>query len=443
MGTRAASLLLLIAILTILGEGSSWAQQQQQQQGPAKPMTTVLIIVEGAPPALRGGIGVQLPSPWTQADAAAVATAAKKRQMSRSLRALENPSTKEQYTTKLALLAADVGVRAALTVVVITKRNDRKGHVVLVTDTGDELVDTYVALGEPADDAPTIAKAFSDKLDALAHPASAKAEPTTAAAPGASPEAPKSDAAPSEGTPAKDAPATAPPTTPPGTEAPPLLVGTLAFELAARSLDFRGVGFRSTPEPFDSGLVPTPALAVDFFPAARTGTSVLRDLGVTGDFRYGFASGDSWTRFDIGLKYRIVLRRDWNAPMIAPSVTYGQESYSYGSPSEKLPNVSYGGIRPRVDVRVPVWKIAVHGGGGFLFVLARGDLATKFSDPSVLGWEADLGVSFPLNSLLEVRAGFGYRRYIYYFSPQPSDTNFAYGAHDQMFRPDIGVIAHL
>src|SRR5262249_47397608 len=130
----------------------------------------------------------------------------------------------------------------------------------------------------------------------------------------------------------------------------------------------------------DSGVVPTPALALDLFPLARESTAFLRDLGLFGDFKAGlvqdkpFTTGMkvpiSWTRFSVGLKYRIWIERDWKAPMIALSASYGQESYSFGSagPPEPLdtPSAAYKILRPRLDARVPIGPIVVIPGLGFL-----------------------------------------------------------------------------
>lgn len=444
MGTRAerwlnrlfavASVFLL---LTILGESSAWATGD-------KGNTKLAIVVEGAPPSLRGGIGGELPSPWTQVDASLVGAAAKKRQLSRSLKALEDPATKGQYTSKLVMVAGDVGGRAAVVVVISTKRNDRKGHVILVADTGETLVDTQVALGAPADDAAMLAKAFRDKLDPLTRPDEPAAKPEPVAAVTATPvEGPKPDATPSAPrAPTTDAPPPPPPTQPEGAEPPPVLVGTLGVHVANRHLELRGV-VTSAPVAYDSGFVLTPALAVDLFPGARSGSKVLEDFGVFGDVALGLHSEASWTRFDAGLKYRFWLKRAWSGAMIAPSVGYSQESYASDTPNDRRPPKSYKMVRPRVDVRVPVWRIAILGGAGFLAALDSGELADQFRDATVLGWEADLAATVPITRALEIRAGFGYRRMIYWFSPQRGDPNFARGANDQTFRPEIGVTAHL
>jgi hypothetical protein len=80
-------------------------------------------------------------------------------------------------------------------------------------------------------------------------------------------------------------------------------------------------------------------------------------------------------------------------------------------------------------------------GGSFLGVLSSGEVASRFRNPTVIGWEADLGAALPLGKIFELRGGVAYRRYIYWFSPQAGDTNIANGAHDQIFRADLGVSA--
>jgi hypothetical protein len=234
-----------------------------------------------------------------------------------------------------------------------------------------------------------------------------------------------------------------------------MVVATLAFELANRHLNYRDA---VTPAPSDnSGLSPTPAIAVEVYPAARSGTAYLQDLGVFGDFKYGIVSSKqvaaddkatvSWTRFDAGIKYRLWVRPGGRALMVAPSLSYGQESYSFketnpSSSALDTPGAAYKYVRPRVDLRLPLGPVALLAGGGYLAILSSGEVAQSFQSPTVIGWEADAGVTVPLGKTFELRGGAAYRRMTYWFSPVTGDKNIANGAHDQIVRADLGVSAH-
>jgi hypothetical protein len=443
-----ASVLTLLTLVALFGELSAWGQN-------AKGSPTLVLIVEGgAGPKLATAILTELSS-WTRADAKAVAAAAKKRELAASLEELHSPVSKGPYLLRLGRVASDVGAAAAVAVEV-SKGKPRQAHVVLVSAAGGTKLDVDVTLGAPADDATTIARALSIPLGTLGPQ---EAPPSKLDDAGAPP--PASDASAEAPKPAEAAAEDAGPTPPRAApekvgEEPPLVVGTVAIQLANRHLNYRDA-VTSLPAD-DSGLAPTPSVAIEVFPGSRTGTVFLQDIGVFGDFDLGIVHGKtlpggskasaSWTRFDVGLKYRIWLwGRDWKKPMIAPSVSYGQESYSYddSAPSPtplETPSVAYKMIRPRLDLRVPVGPIALLGGGGYLAVVKSGEVSSKFRDPRVIGWEADLAATLPLGTLFEARAGVGYRRYIYWFSPQEGDTNIANGAHDQVLRIELGASAH-
>lgn len=434
----------------------------------------MVLVVEGGNPKLRNGIVGETPEPWQRADGKAIAASAKKRELPDSLKDIEGPTTKGPYLTRLARVAEDVGAKAAVAVLVSTKSKGRVAHVIVVAPTGSVKADKDVPLGAPADDATAIVKAFSTELAALAavEDAPPKTEPTPPA-PGKEPATPPDGAGSSE-PPKKDGStasaagsastgeaANAIKPVDNGPEPPPLLFATFAVELANRKLTYRDAVTR-TLRGDDSAIAPTPAISADFYPGARTGTTVLQDIGVFGDFKIGLvqdkavsegrSAGVTWTRFDVGLKYRIYIgAREWKSPMIAPSFSYGREAYSFAKldpPPEPLdtPAANYETLRPRVDGRLPLGPIAIQGGAAFLALLSSGEIAGKFRDSSVIGWEADLGLVIPLPFIgkpFEARLGFAYRRFIYFFSPQTGDPYIANGANDQIMRGDIGFSAHL
>jgi hypothetical protein len=228
------------------------------------------------------------------------------------------------------------------------------------------------------------------------------------------------------------------------------------MEVADRHLNYRQV-VTTNLHSDESGPVLMPSIALDVFPFARDTTRVLQDIGIFGDFKRGLGSHKTladgtkvpaaWTRFDVGIKYRIMIKRNWNAPHVALSLSYGEESYSFSPsapPAEPLdiPSVDYQIIRPRIDARLPIGPIVILPGVGFLGILDSGDFVTKFRDPSVYGWEADLALAVPvIGKFLAVRGGIAYRRFVHQFSPSVGDAYIANVATDQMLRVDLGVSA--
>jgi hypothetical protein len=427
----------------------------------AKAGSTLAIIVEkGSGAKLATAIAAELPTSWTSADPKAIAAAATKRELPESLSELDSPVTKGPYLNRLARVAADVGAEASVAVQV-SKGKNRQARVVLVSARGGTRLDTQVALGAPADDAAQIAHAFSGELAAIAQDApapkpeagpAAAAAPAPAAAPAAG--APKAEASKPVAPAADTGPAPPPPATSGSSEPGPIVVGTVAMELASRHLSFRDAVTALHSD--DSGLAPTPAIAVEVFPGARSGVAYLQDLGLFGDFKYGIVQDKhlaadnrasiTWTRFDAGLKYRLWVRPAGRALMLAPSLSYGQESYLFGEATGSTaaldtPSVAYKMVRPRLDVRMPIGPIAVLAGGGYLAILSSGKVASAFHDSTVLGWEADVGLTVPIGNTFELRGGAAYRRISYWFSPVVGDKNVANGAHDQLLRADLGVSA--
>ena len=434
----------VLALLAIFGEAAAWAKDAK---GGAP---TVVIVVDrsGGGDEAAAAIGAELPQPWTRADADAVGSAAKKRNLPESLKALDGPKTKGPYLQKLAQVAVDVGARGA---VVVQIRKNREGRVDLISTAGATLVDAPVTLGAATENAALVARRFSAELAALLPKEEAAPKPETAAPSSAAD--PPAEAS----KPAPDAPPSTKPQEKTGPEPPPLLVATVAMELANRNLSYQDVVTKNIRSD-NSGLAPTPAIAADVFPLARSGILVLQDIGISGDVKLGIVGAKklddgtkasiTWTRFDAGLKYRIWLRRDWKAPMLAASVSYGQESVHFSAstpPAEPLdtPSVAYEVLRPRVDLRVPIGPIAVLAGGGYLAVLKSGDLAGRFRNPSVLGWEADLALAVPIGSTFELRGGLEARRFIFLFAPAAGDPYIASAAHDQILRAHLGISVHL
>jgi hypothetical protein len=228
------------------------------------------------------------------------------------------------------------------------------------------------------------------------------------------------------------------------------------MELGNRHLGYREA---STPNihSSDSGLVFTPAVAAEIFPLGTTGMVGMQDIGLFGDFKYGIvpkktiADGSrvsaTWTRYDLGLKYRFAIRRLAKPPVFGFSLSYGQDAYVFHPstpPAEPLdtPSAAYTILRPRLDARVPAGPVAVLLGVGYLAVLNTVDFAQKFKDPSIYAWEADLGLVVPIGSILEVRGGVAYRRFVHIFGQAAGLPYNASVADDQMLRVDLGASAH-
>src|SRR5262249_8871122 len=158
------------------------------------------------------------------------------------------------------------------------------------------VVDTTVPLGaaSPTADASAIQGAISGELGSLA-PAGGKAPEAAPTPPPGTP--------PPAGTPKEQANETAPPpplgggaaakppeavaevgTKPPGEtnpEAPLLLDANVALELAWRKLAYHD-RVTTNLRPYHVDHVLTPVVGLEFYPLARSGTTVLQDIGLVG-----------------------------------------------------------------------------------------------------------------------------------------------------------------
>ena len=426
---------------------------------------SLVVILEGAGgEKLKSAIGASLPEPWARADAKSVAKAAKTRKLAASPKALDKPKTKGPYLEKLAQVTEDVGGKAAL-VVRVAPGKKRKARVLLVSTVGSTLVDTVLTLDAPANDAALVQKSIANELAILApskEPEAAPPTPAAAVPPKAEPPpekvvapvAPPTEAAKD---PAAEAVVGVPPPTETTRELPPVLEATLAMELATRHIGYRDL-VSSNLKPYSSGAVPTPSVALDFYPLARSGVVFLQDLGMFGDFKRGLGQSVDlpdgtripivWTRVDAGAKLRIRVGRGWHVPAFYVSGSYGQESFLFRDPNPAAlpldtPSVAYRTLRPRLEVRLPLGPLGLLVGGGYLAVLSSGELSGRLRDAKVGGLEADGALVLPIVKSFELRAGGAYRRFFYSFTPAPGDATVAGGALDEIVRADFGMTLRL
>lgn len=202
---------------------------------------------------------------------------------------------------------------------------------------------------------------------------------------------------------------------------------------------------------YDLAAAPRVGVAGAVYPFARShdisralgiGASCATALGLQ-SARTGAAAVDtSWTSYDVGLRARVALPGE--ASLVGK---LGYSAIDFGFAEEPgalrtttqgtqtravLPSVSYRFVRAGLDVRVPVWKLVVLGGGDYLAVQSAGALGERFPRAKVGGLEARLGLALPLATGFELRSGLVYERFFYDFRPEKGDANVAGGALDQL-----------
>jgi len=145
----------------------------------------------------------------------------------------------------------------------------------------------------------------------------------------------------------------------------------------------------------------------------------------------------SYSAFEVGLRYRIPLGRS----ALGVGAGFGKESFSFsdaGEPYNEIAGVDYSYLRLGVDGRFALGPVALLAGLGYRMVLSGGTVADNFTDTSITGLDARLGVALPLGERFEAFLALRYARYGYGMSPRPEDTNVAGGALDQFFALELG-----
>ena len=206
------------------------------------------------------------------------------------------------------------------------------------------------------------------------------------------------------------------------------------FEIGAGvDIGFRSLTFDKVPgstvRGYSVGGTPGVAVAAELYPLAGS-MNALGDLGITVLYARALAlqsapaGGDklatTWSRYDVGLRYRI--RTGDRLPIIGIGVGLGNETFAIDAAGSRVegqdPSVSYRFIRAGLDLRVPFGGFALFGGGNFLAISAGGDVADRFPGTKLSGFDFFLGAGFMIVPGLEARLAGRYRHVSYTF-----DTN--------------------
>lgn len=337
--------------------------------------------------------------------------------------------------TKKALEAVEAD--AAIVGRVRLGKQGKEVWIVWLTSDGDVKVDEAVSLKGDSADRKT---AFHAALDG---PASALVPPPVVAPPSETDEAKAPDS-------------TAPKKDEPKSKRTPHVYGTslfglgVAFEMGGRHVAFTDA-VTANIRPYDVLGAPMIAAAAELYPAAPTGITVLKNIGLTGRFSMALGLGSStkggeavsntWLRFRGGLKWRFLPGSD-TGPVLALTGELGMDTFSFdnaGDLAGEVPAVEYQYLRAGGEMRLPLGPLAFELGGGYRGLLGVGETGGRFTGANAMAFDGLVGVAVPLPAGFEVRLSGDYTRVFYAFAPVPGDEYVAGGAVDEMLGARLGV----
>lgn len=192
--------------------------------------------------------------------------------------------------------------------------------------------------------------------------------------------------------------------------------------------------------------------AGEVYPAAPSGITVLKDIGLTARFSMALglssatedgsaSTGNTWIRFRGGLKWRFLPGSD-KGPILALTGDYGMDIFSFddaGALASSVPSVEYQYLRAGGEVRLPIGPVAFELGGGYRGLLAVGQPSERFTNTQAFGFDASAGFVVMLPAGFEARLSADYTRVFYSFTPELGDAYVAGGMVDEMLGARIGV----
>jgi hypothetical protein len=434
---------------------------------------TVALVVEG-PDAevVRSAIAAAVPHGTPIADASAFKSSLFEQGVKTPFGRALDGAARDKTLAHIRKAAAAAGVEGTLIAQVTRTHRERHVRLLLVATSGaaGDLEDEVVLGAKPSkDDDEKLASSVGTALVDY-RGSSGEAEKTPAAtkpAPATEEETPTPEtehaAAPAEGQPAAD--------TGPKWQRPH---GVFGHDLIALEVGFGALGrhFGYTVGPTSAtgsvGNLPYykvfPAAAVsvgaEFYPLADSDSAILRDIGLIGFYSRslflqstlnGGTVDTTASSFTGGLRWRTMPGGEGGI-QLGISLTYALQSFGFGQPAgpapTDLPSVSYQAIRPGVDVRVPVGKLAIVAQAGFRACLSAGDatdVAMRFRGTTTTGFDVGGGIAFEFAPGWEVRALADYEGYFYSFSPQYDETTMsgdafrAQGAIDHNYSGRIAI----
>ncbi len=338
---------------------------------------------------------------------------------------------------RIGKATADLG--AEVTVIGYTRTRKAGGHEVLllVIEAGKESpsLEKVVPLGKP-DSGDQVKAALAEMTDGW-RPAATTTTPTDAPT---------------------DAPIDAPAVEPPSNEPPrpenvygKEIVGVAAaFDLGGRFFSYND-GFSTNLRDYSVFGAPGAAVRAEVYPLATTGLLILRDLGLTGEFRGAFAISSQtkdgtevdtqWLRFGGGLRFRVPFGPDDKPFVLGARGGFVKDFFTLdatGSLAAEAPSVDYTFLRAGLDGRFPIGPIAITAFGAYLGALDAGDTYTRFRDSSIGGIDVGGGLVVPIALGFEAFVSAEYIRWFYAFAPVPGDAYVAGGALDEYIHLEIG-----
>jgi len=240
-----------------------------------------------------------------------------------------------------------------------------------------------------------------------------------------------------------------------GDERPKNQYGREIFSIAA-NFDLGGRWFAYndpvTPNLRNYDVFPAAGFDVgaEVYPLATTDVPVLKDLGFFGGFgmALGLASetagGEevttSWTRFDVGMRFRLRTGSE-KAPVLGLHGGFAIDSFDLKTDGElagEVPTVSYTFLKVGVDGRIPIGPVALSVFFDYLGAVSAGEVYDRFQGSSIGGIAAGGAFIVPIAAGFEARVGAEYDRWFYAFEPVVGDAYVAGGALDEYLHLTVG-----
>ncbi len=229
-----------------------------------------------------------------------------------------------------------------------------------------------------------------------------------------------------------------------------LVLGWASGEMGGRSFSFTDPVTQNL-RPYSLFGAGSLAAHVEIYPGAGTPLPFVRDLGMMARYRIalglssraadGGQTGTSWSRYDVGLRYRLRFG-DGRAPQLGIGFGFGREGFTFDSANPEYPSTSYVFLRPSLDALIPAGPLSIFANVALMPVVATGRIFDQFRDASAFGFEGELGTYVLLGDYVMLRAAGSYTRYQTSLTSQSTDTFAAGGAGDGYVRLQLGAGAH-
>jgi hypothetical protein len=230
-----------------------------------------------------------------------------------------------------------------------------------------------------------------------------------------------------------------------------LLCALLEFwagpEFGARRVAFRD---RLTPglAGYQSGVLPL--LHLDVLAHPTSGLPVIDDVGFFGSYSRSLVKSRTLTAdgslgfetqqiaWEAGARYRLIIDGEERG---AASISYGSLRNDFAGPSIEgvlLPAGTLQYWRPGVELRVPIGRVALFVGAGWLAPVKQDAVGIAFPRSTSGGIDAVLRAEMKLGGLW-LRGALRYMRFFYSLNPLPHDPYVAGGALDEVAFASLAV----